>query len=108
MYILEVWAGADPGCDNNRIADHSVEIASKMGWSGEKLVNLRVGAALRDIGKLMIPNEILKKCGRLSPEEFEILRYHTIRGEEILFKAGLHDACRIARSPWCGKIPSAL
>ena len=41
-------------------------------------------AALHDIGKIAIPDEVLLKPGRLTPEEFEIMKTHTTKGCEIL------------------------
>lgn len=48
------------------------------------LEQLRMAAPLHDIGKIKIPDSILKKPGRLSPEEFEIMKSHTVEGGRII------------------------
>ena len=45
---------------------------------------LRLAAPLHDIGKMTVPDSVLKKPGKLSPEEFEIMKNHTIQGGRIL------------------------
>jgi HD-GYP domain-containing protein (c-di-GMP phosphodiesterase class II) len=50
------------------------------GVSGEELVLATHGAALHDVGKLDIPDRILQKPGRLTPEEFEVIEQHTVTG----------------------------
>lgn len=47
---------------------------------------ITVGAMLHDVGKLMIPDAILNKPGKLTPEEYEIMKTHTIRGAELIKK----------------------
>jgi putative nucleotidyltransferase with HDIG domain len=49
---------------------------------------LGLGALLHDIGKMKIPTEILNKPGRLTPEEFELMKSHVPRGVEILQSRG--------------------
>ena len=58
-----------------------------MALSPEKTVQLITSAPLHDVGKIAIPDTILLKPGRLTPEEFEVMKQHTIRGDEILSKA---------------------
>src|SRR5271165_4893665 len=55
-----------------------------MGLDEEELEALRAGALLHDIGKLAVPEHIINKPGRLSPEEFEKMKIHPIVGAEIL------------------------
>lgn len=49
---------------------------------------LSKSSALHDIGKIAIPDHILLKPGRLTPEEFEVMKFHAMRGYEILHTAG--------------------
>ena len=69
-------------CD--RVADLTCEIASHMGVSGQTVFWYRVGALLHDIGKLMTPAELLNKRGRLSEEEWSLVRRHPSAGAEML------------------------
>lgn len=64
----------------------SLIIGIGFGYSGDKLRELGVGAILHDIGKVMIPKEILKKPVQLSSDEFEEIKKHTVYGHELLKK----------------------
>ncbi|MHB8127045.1 MAG: HD-GYP domain-containing protein [Desulfitobacteriaceae bacterium] len=75
---------------------HSVNVAilatligSQIGYWGKYLHNLCLGALLHDIGKLMIPASILQKPSGLTPEEFEIVKRHSIYGQEMLRNVGV-------------------
>jgi len=52
----------------------------------EELVHIRRGAYLHDIGKMVIPDRILQKPGKLNPEEWEIMRRHPIYAYKLLSK----------------------
>lgn len=67
-----------------RVSEYSVAIARKLGYSEEKCENLRQMALLHDIGKIGIPDAILNKPGKLTDEEYEIMKSHVIKGGEIL------------------------
>lgn len=67
-----------------RVSEYSVAIAKRLNYSKEKCENLRQMALLHDIGKIGIPDAILNKPGRLTDEEYEIMKTHVIRGGEIL------------------------
>lgn len=67
-----------------RVAEYSRIIGARMGIDGEKLENLYYVALLHDIGKIGIPDNILNKPGRLTDEEFSVMRSHTTIGSEIL------------------------
>ncbi len=49
--------------------------------------NLVVAAPLHDIGKIHIPDAVLNKPGKLTEEEFEIMKTHTTAGQELLIRA---------------------
>lgn len=66
-----------------RISLFSAHLAERAGWSSGRVDNLRLASAMHDIGKIGIPDKILLKKGRLSPEEFEIIKSHTIIGGKI-------------------------
>lgn len=67
-----------------RVADLACSIASHMGINGQTVFWYRVGALLHDIGKLMIPAELLNKPGRLTEEEWSLVRRHPSAGAEML------------------------
>ena len=67
-----------------RVSEYSVCIAKQLGYSKEKCENLRQMALLHDIGKIGIPDAILNKPGKLTNEEYEIMKSHVLRGGEIL------------------------
>lgn len=67
-----------------RVAKYSVMIAKKMGFDEEGCKQIRCIALMHDCGKIYIPDEILTKPGRLTAEEFEVMKKHTIYGKEIL------------------------
>ncbi len=67
-----------------RVRVYAVEIGKEMGLSPVELEALRAAALLHDIGKLAVPEHIINKPGRLSPEEFEKMKIHPIVGGEIL------------------------
>ena len=67
-----------------RVSEYSVAIARRLNYSGEKCENLRQMALLHDIGKIGVPDAILNKPGKLTDEEYEIMKSHVLRGGEIL------------------------
>ena len=66
-----------------RVSTLAIRVGELMGFSIEQLNNLRRGAMLHDIGKLGIPDSILLKPGRLTDEEYEIIKHHPVQGYEI-------------------------
>lgn len=57
-----------------------------LGYELSKLKHLGVGALLHDVGKVMVPKEILTKAGKLTKEEFKIIKQHPRRGFEVVRK----------------------
>ena len=78
---------------SKRVAEYTRMIAKEFGYDGEELDRIYYKALLHDCGKIGVPDNILGKPGRLSDEEFEIIKSHTVRGGQILsnFKS-LEDA----------------
>jgi PAS domain S-box-containing protein len=80
---LDGWARAldlrDSGTSGHtrRVVELAVELGRFMGLSHEKLVLLRRGALLHDIGKMGVPDDILKKTGPLTDSEWVMMRNHT-------------------------------
>ncbi len=69
---------------SNRVADYTRLIAEKMGYEGEDLDRIYYVALLHDCGKIGVPDNILRKPGRLTDEEFEVIKSHTVIGGQIL------------------------
>lgn len=67
-----------------RVADYAVAIARALGLDDEAVTTIRIGAYLHDLGKVKVPDEILNKPGRLTPEEFEVMAMHPVYGVEML------------------------
>jgi diguanylate cyclase (GGDEF)-like protein/putative nucleotidyltransferase with HDIG domain len=67
-----------------RVRVYAIEVAKELGVNGPELEALHAAALLHDIGKLAVPEHIISKPGRLSPEEFEKMKIHTLVGAEIL------------------------
>ncbi|MDM8534806.1 HD-GYP domain-containing protein [Clostridiaceae bacterium HSG29] len=66
------------------VAVLSILIALRIGCEKEIVINVGVGALLHDIGKILITDEILNKPGKLTDEEFEIIKKHSIYGYEFV------------------------
>jgi HD-GYP domain-containing protein (c-di-GMP phosphodiesterase class II) len=69
---------------NWRVAKYSVEIARELGWSPEKLKEVEMGCVLHDIGKLAVPDAVLQKPGKLTEEEYEMMKVHPERGAHLI------------------------
>ena len=69
---------------STRVAQYSVMLAEKMGYTGEKLEQLQYAAMLHDIGKIGVPREIINKPSKLTDEEYAIIKTHPAIGENIL------------------------
>ncbi len=82
-----------------RVGDLSATLAEHAGLSSAAVGDVRFAAMLHDVGKLHVPDSILMKPGRLTPEEFAIVREHCVWGERILGSSnGFQLARRICRS----------
>ncbi|MDY9921256.1 MAG: two-component regulator propeller domain-containing protein [Synergistota bacterium] len=67
-----------------RVAEYAVSIAKKIGLDADKIDNLYYTALLHDIGKIGISDKILKKEGKLTDEEYELMKQHPAIGGDIL------------------------
>lgn len=67
-----------------RVRIYAIEVGKELGLKGADLEALHAASLLHDIGKLAVPEHIIAKPGRLTPEEFEKMKIHTVVGAEIL------------------------
>lgn len=73
---------------SNRVSVNSTSIAEAMGLPPDQVEIIRIGAKLHDIGKIGVPDAVLQKPGRLTPEEYALIKMHPQIGKRILEKAG--------------------
>src|SRR5271154_6644605 len=69
---------------SKRVTAYTIAIARKMGLQKEEITVIARGAFLHDIGKMAIPDAILRKPGALTPDEITIMREHCYRGYQLL------------------------
>jgi response regulator RpfG family c-di-GMP phosphodiesterase len=69
---------------SQRVREYAVRTAVFLGFTGDFLDNIRLGAELHDIGKIGTREAVLNKPGRLSADEFRHITEHTVLGERIL------------------------
>jgi putative nucleotidyltransferase with HDIG domain len=79
-----------------RVTRYSLEMAKRLNFSGDQLKQLERGAYLHDIGKIGIPDSILLKPGKLTPEEWAVMQKHVRIGYELMSRvAFLSSAAQI-------------
>lgn len=87
---------------SERVANYSVWIAAKLGMEADKKKKLYKAALLHDVGKIGIPDNILRKPDRLTSEEYESIKLHTVIGADILSnmepRGAMGDVIQTARS----------
>jgi HD-GYP domain-containing protein (c-di-GMP phosphodiesterase class II) len=71
---------------NERVWQITLGIAKGLGWSEDKIKELKMGAMLHDIGKIGVPDAILNKPGSLTPQEFAIMKRHPEVGANMVDK----------------------
>jgi len=77
--------GRDPYTEGHceRLSRHAVDLGRHLNLDEDSIVALKRGGYLHDLGKIAVPDEILKKGSDLSPAEWEIMKLHPITGENI-------------------------
>jgi diguanylate cyclase (GGDEF)-like protein/putative nucleotidyltransferase with HDIG domain len=90
LRTIEALALAIEAKDDNthehiqRVQVYAVELGKQLGLSEPELQALRAASILHDIGKLAVPEHIISKPGKLTPEEFDKMKIHPVVGAEIL------------------------
>ena len=93
--ITEVKSG-QTAAHVQRVGQYVAILARDLGYSPEKIRYISTASMLHDVGKLITPNEILEKPGKLTDEEFERMKTHTVDGERLLHN-GTGEIIRYAR-----------
>ncbi len=77
--------GKDPYTEGHceRLSGYSVRLGEQIGLAEEQVIALRRAGIVHDIGKVAVPDAILLKPGRLTPEEFRVMQEHPVVGERI-------------------------
>jgi HD-GYP domain-containing protein (c-di-GMP phosphodiesterase class II) len=82
---------------SRRVARNAALVASGMGLSDHEVATVRAAATVHDIGKLDVPREILNKPGKLTAEEFEVVKHHAADGAELVACLGDPELTTIVR-----------
>lgn len=82
--VLAEFRDPDAAVHPVRVGDLAADIAAEAGERPEYVERLRVAARLHDIGKLVAPQEVLLKQGPLTPDEFELVKSHSLLGAQLL------------------------
>jgi HD-GYP domain-containing protein (c-di-GMP phosphodiesterase class II) len=88
------------GLHSQDVVSLVLAVADRLGLDGRERQEAEFTALLHDVGKVRIPNDIINKPGKLTPEERAIINTHTIEGERMLEKVGglLGDVGHLVRS----------
>lgn len=84
---LGEWRSKETGEHVNRVSLFSEVLATAYGCSEDDVNLLKMASPMHDIGKVVIPDKILLKPGKLTEEEFDIMQKHTVYGWEIFHKS---------------------
>jgi putative two-component system response regulator len=84
LSVASCYRDHETGTHNQRVGMVSGLLARAIGWTDQQVEDIRLAALMHDIGKLAIPDAILRKPGGLTPEEYRLMQMHTIFGDEIL------------------------
>ena len=69
---------------SGRVAKYSLILGDLLGLTTEDLDRLRISALLHDVGKIGVEDRVLKKPGKLTEEEFDLMKQHTVKGANIM------------------------
>ena len=104
---LLVKVMAERNGSHEAVAELATAVGRALGLDAEELDVLIRAAELHDVGTLAVPDEILHKDGPLDPEEWEVMRQHTVAGERILGAAeSMRPVARLVRAAherWDGR-----
>lgn len=90
LEVVERWGASIEAKDEytaghcERVADYACLLAAALGYEGRDLTWFRMGGFLHDVGKTAVPAEVLNKPGKLTAEEWELMKAHTTVGYDIV------------------------
>jgi CHASE1-domain containing sensor protein len=84
LVTASLWRDEETGNHIRRTGLFCEALARAAGWSTAETEILRLAALMHDVGKIGIPDAILRKPGKLAPEEYEVIKTHTLIGAEML------------------------
>lgn len=96
LVLAAEYKDEDTGDHIVRMSRYSALIAAKLGLPDSNVQNIRYAAPMHDVGKIGIPDNILMKPGKLTDEEFDIMKTHTNIGAKILANSKA-DILRLAQ-----------
>jgi response regulator RpfG family c-di-GMP phosphodiesterase len=92
------WRDGETEAHGDRVSERVVAVARKLGLSDQKVSDAEYGAVFHDIGKIAVPDAILHNTDDLTPDEWAVIRRHTVIGEQIIQPVGfLRSVSRIVR-----------
>ncbi|HAK57584.1 MAG TPA: hypothetical protein DCP06_01250, partial [Lachnospiraceae bacterium] len=74
---------------SRRVSDYSGSIAKELGFDEKKIADIKFIALLHDIGKIGVPDSVLNKPGKLTDDEYQLMKNHTVIGADILKDIGM-------------------
>jgi putative two-component system response regulator len=88
--LTEAIESRDPytGGHCRRLAEYAGAVAERLMLPTHEIESVRLGAALHDMGKIVVPDSILKKPGKLTPEEYAVVKQHCYSGGQICKRVG--------------------
>jgi len=104
IQLAEIKKGHDPYKHGSQIAGYVKKIAEDLDICKEEIAVIAYAAALHDIGKLMVSKKILLKPGKLTDEEYEEMKKHSVYGEKLLMPLSyIANLVRHHHERWDGK-----
>ena len=97
--MMEVKSG-ETGQHVKRVSEYSRILGLNLGLSHEQAEVLRIASMMHDVGKILTPTEILEKPGKLTEEEFAVIKRHVTDGERMLHNASGKSCRRLGRLHW--------